>query len=344
MGGSLLSVVVIGRNESVNLPRLAASVERLKKVSDFPIQTIFVDSASEDDSVAVARKLFDEVFELIASPDLCASGGRHLGTLAAKYEWVLYLDGDMELCDEFIAVMPGLVKTPTTAIGFIGRYIHCFNDGTAAVQVFSNTRLDRGPAFRFGGGVMLKREPVIAVGNWERSIYGEEELYLYARLGKGRTVVEYLALPMIRHYDDAKTRWQLFKRLVYPGGGLGHVFYGFGQVIRASWMHGSFRWLVRLSPEPFIFWIVLLLLSGGLILAPSIWTVGACLAALMAALAWRTSGQVIRLFLLPLSVVTGMREHEPVFRPRINWQSLPVTRESASLRAGQDARKPRPVF
>ena len=80
----MLSIVAIGRNEADHIERLTASIDALKSVCDFPVETIFIDSASSDASVEMARRYFDVVHELMDDPDLCASAGRYIGTLEAK--------------------------------------------------------------------------------------------------------------------------------------------------------------------------------------------------------------------------------------------------------------------
>ena len=96
----MLTIVAIGRNEAENLSRLIHSIKALIAYCNFPIETVFVDSASQDDSVEIASAFFDVVCQLEADDNLCASAGRYVGTLEAENPFVFYIDADMEVEEE----------------------------------------------------------------------------------------------------------------------------------------------------------------------------------------------------------------------------------------------------
>ena len=66
----MLSIVSIGKNEAENIPRLAASIEALKQLCDFPIETLFIDSASSDQSgetaAAIRHTAFPDRLQLLS--------------------------------------------------------------------------------------------------------------------------------------------------------------------------------------------------------------------------------------------------------------------------------------
>ena len=186
----MLSVVVIGKDEAANLPRLAASIDALIDFCDFPVETIFVDSDSADESVSFAESRFSKVIPLADSDGLCASAGRYIGTIAAVFPWILYLDGDMELCPQFFPVIQNLPAADDECKGFVGFYVHNYDNGSIAVQGFFGNVIKSNWAAQFGGAVVLRRSDVLRVGNWNPSIYGKEEMELYARLGNGKRVVQ----------------------------------------------------------------------------------------------------------------------------------------------------------
>src|SRR5882762_5790807 len=120
----MLSICVIGRNEEENLPRLIQSLLPLRERLNFPVETIFVDSDSTDRTVPIAKSFFDVVLILERSENLCASAGRNVGTAQATGEWILYLDGDMTLCGEFIPVMEQCLTHRESSAGCLGEYIY----------------------------------------------------------------------------------------------------------------------------------------------------------------------------------------------------------------------------
>jgi len=316
----MLSVVVIGKNEAENLPRLADSIDALAGFCDFPIETLFIDSASTDGSLEIAKKRFDKVIELVQSDGLCASAGRYVGTIAARFPWVLYLDGDMEICPQFFQVVANIPNTEDECMGYVGLYVHHFNNGSVAVQGFFGGVLKSQWAAQFGGAVLLRRNEVLRVGNWDPSIYGKEEMELYARLGNGKRVVRYVGIQMVNHYSEYFTRFELLTRLLYPGGGQGKVFYGFGQSIRSLFIKGKLGALMRLDFEPYIFFGALIIALIGAFLLPIEWgllwvaSLVLCLSVLM------RPGPVVRYLTLPIPLALGLTKYIPYFRPEIkNW-------------------------
>jgi GT2 family glycosyltransferase len=112
---SAIGCVVIGRNEEPRLERCLASVLRERK----PV--VYVDSASTDDSVALASRLGVEVLSLDARERLSAARARNAGFFrlcerAPELEYVQFLDGDSELCPGWLdAGARALVAAPKVA-------------------------------------------------------------------------------------------------------------------------------------------------------------------------------------------------------------------------------------
>jgi glycosyltransferase involved in cell wall biosynthesis len=303
------------------MPRLAASIEALKLSCDFPIETLYVDSASDDDGVALAEKSFDRVIELEANDQLCASAGRYVGTIEARYPWIFYIDADMEICEEFFSIIAQLEQFPEESMGCVGIYVHRFDNNTSAFQGFAGGVVKSNWAAYFGGAVILRRQTVLNAGNWNPSVFGKEEMELYARLGDGRRTVQYFGVPMINHYSEYFTRLELLMRLVSPSGGLGKVFYGYGQSIRSLLIAGKLGALVKLDVEPYLFWGLLLtglLISGFL---PVEWGALFAAAVLLWLSVWLRPGAVIRYLTLPLALFRGWFKYVPYFRPDLKYWS-----------------------
>ncbi len=316
----MLSIVIIGRNEAENLPRLAVSLDELRRVCAFPIETLFVDSASTDESVAQANLLFDRVVELSDSPQICASAGRYVGTIEARYPWILYLDGDMELCGEFFPIIQSVNTTDPKCLGYVGLYVHRFSNGMVALQGFAGSRGQSEWAAYFGGAALLRRSAVLVAGNWNPAVFGKEELELYARLGDGKRLVRYVHLPMVYHYFEYHTRIELLRRLLYPGGGQGKVFYGYGQSVRALFVARKLWALMRLDYEPYIFWAMLLVGIACLVILPIQWGLLIFATIFIGLAAWMRSGAVIRYLTMPISLLMGWPQYFSDFRPLLkNW-------------------------
>lgn len=306
---------MIGRNEGENLVRLAASVGALVDYCAFPVETIYVDAASTDDSVKQVQRFFDRVIELEYDDGLCASAGRHIGTLEAAYPWVFYVDADMQIREEFFAVAKHVIEKDESFTGYIGNYIHHFDNGSTALQDFRGDFLKSEWAAHFGGAVLLRKEDVIRAGNWDAGVFGKEEMNLYARIGNGDRVVRYVDVPMVNHFSPFYSRKQLFLRLLYPEAGQGKVFYGFGQSMRSLLRARKLAAYMRLDSELTLYWLLIFL---GLALAAALPFGGILLVAELLLLSvWMGPGVVLRFSCLPIPLLAGWSKYNPDFLPTI---------------------------
>jgi glycosyltransferase involved in cell wall biosynthesis len=248
----MLSICVIGRNEAEDLPRLIDSLRGLKDLP-FEVETIFVDSASSDGTVDVARKFFDKVYVLEESKNLCAAAGRHLGTVHAKGDWVLYLDGDMALRPEFTPILERVCAAPGQQTGWIGQYWDIYDTGMTRKNAMGHGKEGKIVTY-FGGAVLLPRRVVFQVGNWNPGVFSNEEIDLYTRLRGTGCVVKFANVPMIEHFTEKLPKWRVLLEHFVPGKYLGKKFYGFGQVLAARIKDRQLFNLIRYFPYPFVYW------------------------------------------------------------------------------------------
>ncbi len=259
----LLSVIIIGRNEGAGLRPLAASLQPL--LSQVGGETIYVDSASSDDSVAIARDCFDRTVELAPDQNLNASAGRFVGTRLARGKWLLYLDGDMLLLPACIAPLLAHIRNPDQRHGAIGNYVHSYVDGSTSVW---NPPLRRdGFVSHFGGAVLLPAAGM-ALENWDPRLFSNEEGDLMARLSRHGVLVRDLGADCIRHCTESYSSWTKLRAIFVPQGSfLGKKFWGFGQLLHARQRDGRLGDYIRAYPELFVLWggtlAALVLLLGG---------------------------------------------------------------------------------
>jgi glycosyltransferase involved in cell wall biosynthesis len=310
----LLSIVAIGRNEESNIAKLARSISHLERTVSFNIQTIFVDSASTDNTCNTALGLFDEVYVLEESPWLCAASGRALGTIKARGKWILYLDGDMELCGEFVGILEQLIAKDEDVSGYIGCYIYVFPDGKTILNSFRCIRNgEMAPAI--GGASILRRAEVLKAGNWDPSVFSGEEMELYSRLRAGQRSIRFVNVPFVLHHTDKYDPLRYLLRLLHPSFGLGKQWYGMGQILAARIRNRNLLSYIKLEPYPFACWsgIAIGLLCG---LAGS-WPLGASLAGSTFTLVFATRGWKLLVIhttkLLPALV--GWIKYNPQYAP-----------------------------
>jgi glycosyltransferase involved in cell wall biosynthesis len=271
-----LTVIAIGRNEELNIARLGESIGRLRDMADFSMEAIYVDSASSDNSVPQAKRYFDSVIELDDTAMLCAAGGRAVGTNAARGQWLLFLDGDMQLDDEFSKIVSGLVATADDAVaGYVGDYLHIFPDGHTVRKSYASDKL--GKDVCFGGASLLRRSVVIAAGNWDGSIFSHEELDLFARISWQGRVIRAVDCLMIHHWSDYPSRMRRIVRIFLPSGGLGKLFYGIGQLVASRVRRAHRGWdVVAVEPYP-----IILGCGAAVAIVLAVWSMPLSLAVLM---------------------------------------------------------------
>lgn len=255
-----LSIVVIGKEEEQNLEALFISLEKIST----PYELLYVDSASEDGSVNIASRYADRICVLEASSQLCAAAGRNVGTLEAKGEWVLYLDGDMILSEGFAGWIDEHIEDIDDALiaGYVGPYTYIYRDGDES----QNRHLlpASGRVGHFGGAVLLRRETVLEVGNWNASVVSNEEIDLYARIQKSGKYVEAVDIEMVRHLAAHQSPVEILMSMFWP---MNRRYYGLGQVLRSQLQHGSFLMFMRYYPFAFIFWALIMVA----LLTPMAW-------------------------------------------------------------------------
>ena len=95
----MISVIVIGKNEGKHLAACLNSISTaLGRLSH---EVIYVDSCSTDQSLQTARSLGARCY-LLAEKDTTAGLGRFVGAKEARGEYLLFLDGDMQLRSGFV--------------------------------------------------------------------------------------------------------------------------------------------------------------------------------------------------------------------------------------------------
>ena len=248
----MISIVIIGKNEAKNLPNLYRSLENIQ----IKHEIIYVDSASNDESVDISIKYCDKIIELEDSNYLCAAAGRNVGTKYAEYGWILYLDGDMELENEFIEFLNNkeFKKYDKEIAGFIGYYNYIYNDGFN-----DNNRLlqpKNKVVDHFGGAVMLKKEIVLKAGNWNPSVVANEEIDLYIRIQSLGYKVFGIDKKFVKHIAKKESNIKTLVSLFIPQN---KRFYGFGQVIVSQYKSKTLSRFILKRVYPFAYLLVIIL-------------------------------------------------------------------------------------
>jgi hypothetical protein len=276
----MISVVIIGKNASPYLRKLYSQ-------TSFPESwdVIYVDSNSADGSLDLAASYGWRTIWISSSTFWTPALGRKIGAISARGKWILFLDCDMVLPQ--VACLSAAVSeldaaahaSPFAAIGLTGRQTDVAPNGKRREQsVRSNAREE---ARFFGGNVLLRRDQLLAAGNWNENLAANEEIELYARLLRDGGRVLFDPVMACDHYGVSTIgRVRVLVSLYFPLTAKNRQRYGaYGVVLRESLRAGSFPQLMRLAPEP-----LLTLLAAGAMGA--CWLAGLPLMAPFMILAW----------------------------------------------------------
>jgi len=206
-----LSVVIPTLNEEEGIAACLESV--FTACSDIPgFEVIIVDSNSDDGTVDVAQEYPVTVLRLSPDERITPGAARYVGSAAACGDYILFVDGDMEIADDWLADARRFLSKNETVAG-VGGYLN--ETDTDAVKTVKTLN-----------GVMLYDAEILAQsGGFDPDLYGYEDIELSFRLRSDG--YELVKLPTVvathtrpKDVPELRRRWQN-----------GYMF-GFGQALR----------------------------------------------------------------------------------------------------------------
>ena len=212
-----VGAVVIGRNEGSRLETCLRSV--LPSVS----VVVYVDSASTDESVALARKLGAQVVELNPASPFTAARGRNAGVdrllqLNSDLQFVQFIDGDCELQPGWIDTAVEFVNQNATTAIVCGRRRERYPEQTRYNRL-CDIEWDTpvGPTKACGGDSLVRLSAFKAVGGFDSSLIAGEEPDLCFRLRVKGWNIQRVDAEMTLHDADMRHFLQWWQRNVRSG-------------------------------------------------------------------------------------------------------------------------------
>ena len=196
-----VAAVVIGRNEGARLVRCLASLQGLVD------KIVYVDSASQDDSVANAHAVGAEVVELDMDVPFTAARARNAGLARLEdFAFVQIVDGDCEVIADWIpTAVEFLVSHPDVA-AVCGHLQERFPEATVWNRL-AQAEWDApvGETTACGGIAMLRMASIRAVNGFREDLIAGEEPEMCLRLRRKGHRIWRLDQKMALH-DIAMTR------------------------------------------------------------------------------------------------------------------------------------------
>ena len=224
-----IGIVAIGRNEGERLRRCLASIIGRGTV------VVYVDSASSDGSVALARELGAEVVDLDMSLPFSAARARNAGferllKIAPGLSYVQFLDGDCEIVATWLDTAKQTLDARSEVAVVCGRRRERFPEQSLYNRVTDiewNTPV--GEAKSCGGDAMMRIAAFQQVKGYDPTVVAGEEPELCQRLRNAGWKILRLDAEMTLH-DAAMLRFsQWWNRSIRNGYGIMDVAHRFGQ-------------------------------------------------------------------------------------------------------------------
>ena len=212
----LLSVVIVAKNEEKNIARCIESV--LAHTAGLgPVEVMLANSASTDNTVAIASRYPVNIISLQPQWPLSPSAGRFSGVNNTTGEYVLIIDGDMELLPGWMEkAIDFLVKNPRV-VGVVGRHVDVMVSPDGTCQVVNPRKAGvAGQAYKTDHvycSSVFRRKELLEVGNFHPFLRAEEEAECSYRLILNGGELWHLPDDSVKHYAiPRRTLQESFRR------------------------------------------------------------------------------------------------------------------------------------
>ncbi len=223
-----LSIILISKNQEWNIGRLVESV--LRETHHFPSSEIMlVDSASTDQTVEIASRYPISILKLYPNQRLTAGAGRFVGIKQTSGEFLLFLDGDMELCNGWLRQALDLMHSKNDIGVVCGRIIERSKNEQEPTPIhLEPTGNSTIATVRQGGGAAMYRRSVLQqVGSFNPYLYSDEEPDVCLRIRHADFRILRLSHPIAFHYSAPS---EAFSTLL--GRRSRKLWLGYGQNVR----------------------------------------------------------------------------------------------------------------
>lgn len=254
-----ITVSIKTLNEAECIEKTIDSIQQ--QIADYPHKIIVADSLSTDNTQQLASAKGVTVVSLTQPVDRCCGVGHQLGYLYSEGEYLLLMDGDMELEKGFIDSAVTFLETHPEYAGVAGTVEM---DDAANYEFKSRKqRLHEiypiGDCDHLGGGGLYRRVAIEKIGYLtNRNLHAFEEAELGMRLLHAGYKLHRLDVPYFSHTSH---NMPTFKLLMYRWrSGYNQAT---GELLRSAWGRPYLSHVLRMVKNEIIFsiYIFLLLLS-----------------------------------------------------------------------------------
>ena len=205
------SIIVIGRNEAKTLGDIFAGFKELNTRLAGDVQLIYVDSDSEDASVAIAQAFRQEnpecdVHIVRIQGQLNSAIARNVGIrfLNPQTEFVFFLDGDIVFDVDFVIEAIDVLQREPGIGSVCGPIMNSFDGTTANLLARRDATIGKSQILRWHGGNFLTRKVVLdQIGLFDECLMRHQDIDYALRTRKKGHVLWLLDRRMGIHYTTS---------------------------------------------------------------------------------------------------------------------------------------------
>lgn len=241
-------------NEAKGIEKTIDSIDR--QLAAYPHEVIVADSLSTDNTRELASAKGATVVSLLHPEERSCGVGHQLGYLHSHGEFLLLMDGDMELDEGFIDAAVAFLQSHPDYAGVAGRVT--MDEGSNYEFKSRKQRIDRiyplGDCDHLAGGGLYRRSAIEKVGYLtHRGLHGYEEAELGIRLLSAGFKLHRLDVPYFSHTSHtlptfAMLRYRWKNRFLSCSG----------ELLRSSWGKPWFRDALSIARNEIIFTLYVL--------------------------------------------------------------------------------------
>ena len=251
-----ITVSIKTLNEAQGIEKTIDSVR--KQLQPYPHQIIVADSLSTDNTRELAIAKDAMVVCLDNAKDRCCGVGHQLGWLFSEGDYLLLLDGDMELEPGFLDTAVAFLEEHPEYAGVAGSVAM---DDAANYEFKSRKQrlhliYPQGDTDHLGGGGLYRRSAIEKIGYLTNlNLHGYEEAELGIRLQAAGYKLHRLAAPYFSH---ASYTMPTFRMLTYRWKN--GFLWAPGELLRNCWGKNHFPAALKIVRNELIFTLYILVL------------------------------------------------------------------------------------
>lgn len=174
----LFSIITINRNNAENLPRTISSLEQIRQ--DLDVECIFIDGASSDESVTLAKALWSDD-NIVSESDNGIYDAMNKGLAMAKGKFILWLNSGDELITGVWKDAKKILQTTDATVISFGLEIYNESGTKLLERRLPNERMLPRRTLPHPSSI-FQRDIILRLGGYDESFRIAADRFLFLRL------------------------------------------------------------------------------------------------------------------------------------------------------------------